>query len=162
MRQTKDRSQEITELAAAIGHLAMAGGNSVAVAESLTCGRIAQTLGEVPDASTWFRGGVIAYHIEAKHRLLGVPWGPVVSAACAEQMARGALEAVGARISVAVTGVGGPGPAEGQPAGTVFIGVSSASVTRSRQHVFTGTPAEVLELTTLHALTDLRALLLDA
>lgn len=162
MRQTNERSQEIAELAAAIGHLATASGESVAVAESLTCGRIAQALGAVPDASTWFRGGVIAYQIEAKHRLLGVPWGPVVSAACAEQMARGALEAVGARISVAVTGVGGPGPAEGHPAGTVFIGVSSASVTRSSHHDFTGAPAEVLELTTLHALKDLKTLLLDA
>lgn len=56
-----------------------------------------------------------------KFDLLGVPPGPVNTADCAVRMAHGAVAALAARIGVAVTGVGGPGPDEGVPAGTVHL-----------------------------------------
>ena len=64
--------------------------NNVAAAESLTSGRVAAQLGAAPEAAEWFRGGLVAYHDQVKHGLLGVPDGPVVCDRAARQMARGA------------------------------------------------------------------------
>ncbi len=151
----------MAELARRIGQLASADRMTVVVAESLTAGRIAQALGGAPDSSTWFGGGVIASQPITKYRLLGVQPGPVVSAECAEQMAKGVLESIGADASVAVTGVGGPGAEEGQPAGTVFISVGTRCGVRSFSYRFSGSPETVIALTTIRALTHLKNVLLD-
>lgn len=98
-------------------------GRTVATAESLTSGLIASRLGAGPSASEWFRGGVVAYQEPVKFDVLGVPEGPVVTAECAEQMARGVAKLLGADAAVAVTGVGGPDPDEGEEPGTVFVGI---------------------------------------
>lgn len=98
-------------------------GRTVATAESLTSGLIASRLGAGPQASEWFRGGVVAYQEPVKFDVLGVPEGPVVTAECAEQMARGVARLLGADAAVAVTGVGGPDPEEGEEPGTVYVGV---------------------------------------
>jgi nicotinamide-nucleotide amidase len=95
----------------------------VAAAESLTCGLLSSRLGAGPDASDWFRGAVVAYQEPVKFEVLGVPEGPVVTAECAEQMARGVADLLGAAAAVSVTGVGGPDPSEGEPPGTVYVGV---------------------------------------
>ncbi|POH60034.1 CinA family protein [Cryobacterium zongtaii] len=158
----EEQDVQISELAGRIGQLALADGLTVAVAESLTAGRIAQALGAAPESSTWFAGGVVAYQSETAYRLLGVSRGRVVCAQCSEQMARGVLDAVGADVSVSVTGVGGPGPQEGERAGTVFISVSSRCAVRTIRNQFPGSPSEVVNLTTLHALTNLKKLLLES
>ena len=98
-------------------------GLTVATAESLTSGLIATRLGAGPQASTWFRGTVVAYQSEVKHTVLEVPEGPVVTAECAEAMVRGVAGLLGADAGIAVTGVGGPDPEEGEPPGTVFVAV---------------------------------------
>lgn len=108
---------------AAIAEEARRAGLGVAVAESLTSGLIASRLGAGTDSATWFRGGVVAYHVEVKRAVLGVADGPVVTAECAEQMARRTAELFGADAVVAVTGVGGPDPEEGEPPGTVYVAV---------------------------------------
>jgi nicotinamide-nucleotide amidase len=95
----------------------------VAVAESLTSGLMASRLGAGEESSTWFRGGVVAYHLDVKHDLLDIPEGPVVTAECAEGMARRTAELLGAQAVVAVTGVGGPDPEEGEEPGTVYTAV---------------------------------------
>lgn len=139
------------------------------MAESLTCGLIASALGAASDASDWFRGGIAAYSSVVKFDLLGVEPGPVVRASCAEQMALGAARLLRADIAVATTGVGGPGPQEGYPAGTVFIAVAgpaapsnNASSGRAWRHRFVGTPREVLEQTLDAALRALAAALDDS
>lgn len=106
-----------------IAERAAARGMSVVTAESLTSGLIASRLGAGPDASTWFRGGVVAYQEPVKFDVLHVPEGPVVTAECAEQMARGAAALLGADAAVSATGVGGPDPSEGEEPGTVYVGV---------------------------------------
>lgn len=106
-----------------IARLAGERGLDVAAAESLTSGLLSSRLGAGPDASDWFRGAVVAYQEPVKFEVLGVPEGPVVTAECAEQMARGVAELLGASAAVSVTGVGGPDPAEGEPPGTVYVGV---------------------------------------
>ena len=83
-----DRAQR-TALAARIAELAGSAGVHIAVAESLTGGMLSSALVEAPGASTWFRGAVVAYTRDVKHRVLGVPPGPVVSAPAAAAMASG-------------------------------------------------------------------------
>lgn len=126
---------------------------SVAVAESLTSGSVGCHLGAAEDSSKWFRGGVIAYTPEVKFSVLGVEPGPVVTAECATQMARGVARLTGADVSVALTGVGGPGAEEGKPAGTVFIAVWSGQEPRVEEHHFDGDPAAVVRHSTRAALT---------
>lgn len=108
--------------------LLRARGLTVAVAESLTGGLVAATLVEVPGASAVLRGGVVAYAIEVKHEVLGVPTDLLeqhgaVSAECALAMADGVRRLLRADLGVATTGVAGPDPSEGHPVGTVHLAV---------------------------------------
>lgn len=143
-------------VAESIGELATARKVAIAVAESLTSGSITMCLGAATNAQQWFRGGVTAYTPETKVKVLGVSPGPVVTAQCATEMAQGVSRLTGATISVSVTGVGGPEPAEGKPAGTVFIAVWDGTTAHVEEHHFAGAPETVLEQTVLHALTLLR------
>ena len=99
-------------------------GQTLAVAESVTGGYLAGRLTAVPGASDVFRGGVIAYASDIKFGLLGVPRGPVVSELAAMAMADGVRETLGADVGLATTGVAGPDTQEGQPVGTVYLGVA--------------------------------------
>ena len=108
----------------AIARRLLARGATLAVAESVTGGLIASRLVNVAGASLWFRGGVVSYASDVKFDLLGVPHGPVVSVEAAEAMARGVQRVLGSDIALSVTGVAGPEEQDGQPAGTVFVGVA--------------------------------------
>ena len=108
----------------AIATRLLARGETLAVAESLTGGLIASRLVGVPGASSWFRGGVVSYASDVKFDLLGVPRGPVVSAEAATAMARGVQSLLGADVALSVTGVAGPDEQDGQPVGTVFVGIA--------------------------------------
>ena len=79
-----DESMEV-----AVATQLIARGLTLGVAESLTGGLIASRLVNVPGASTWFRGGVVAYHEQVKFDVLDVPVGPVVTEAAAAAMAEG-------------------------------------------------------------------------
>lgn len=124
----------------------------VCVAESLTSGRLANTVGAGEDASIWFAGGIVAYLTDVKERVLGVtPGTDPCSTACAEQLAVGALRLFDADICVSTTGVGGPGPEGGHPAGTVHLGWATASASGHRSLALVGDPEEVLEGSTTAA-----------
>lgn len=116
------------ELARFIVELLTARGQSVAVAESLTGGLVAAALTSVPGASVVVRGGIVAYATELKAALLGVSTdllarcGPV-DPGVAAVMAAGVRARLGATYGISTTGVAGPGPADGKPAGTVFIAI---------------------------------------
>jgi nicotinamide-nucleotide amidase len=99
-------------------------GLTLGAAESLTGGMVGMRLTDVPGASRVFRGSVVAYDSRVKHDVLGVPPGPVVSADAAQAMAAGARRVLGADVGIAATGVAGPAEQEGQPVGTVFLGLS--------------------------------------
>lgn len=124
----------------------------VCVAESLTSGRLANTVGAGGEASAWFAGGIVAYLTDVKERVLGViPGTDPCSSACAEQLAVGALRLFDADICVSTTGVGGPGPESGHPAGTVHLGWATASASGHRSLALAGDPEEVLESSTAAA-----------
>ena len=125
---------------------ALDNGMTVAVAESLTCGLLASTIGKAHDAGTWFAGGVVAYQTPTKQSVLGLPEGTdPVSPECAEQLAHAVRELMGADVGVSVTGVGGPGPEGGHPAGTVYVGWSADGETGSRLLALTGEPEDILD-----------------
>ena len=132
------------DLVGAVAQRAAEAGLRVVTAESLTCGSLATRLGAGPDAASWFGGGIIAYQEPIKFDLLGVDPGPVVTQRCAEQMAHGARRLFHADVAVSTTGVGGPGPSEGKPAGTVFLSVVSEQVVRNQELHFEGSAEEIL------------------
>ena len=91
---------------------------TLAVAESLTAGNVQAQIAGVSGASGYFLGGVTAYSIEEKVRLLGVNRAGAkkvncVSARVAEEMARGAADLFGADLAVATTGYAEPSAADG-------------------------------------------------
>jgi nicotinamide-nucleotide amidase len=139
-----------------VAKLAAEKGLTVAAAESLTSGLIAHRLGAGPNAADWFRGSVVAYQEPVKFEVLGVREGPVVTAECAEQMARGAARLLAADVAVSATGVGGPDPSEGKPAGTVFLAVTADGEVSVRELDLSGDPEEILQDTATHAIELLR------
>jgi nicotinamide-nucleotide amidase len=141
-----------TDRVVLIAELAVDRGLTVATSESLTSGTIAKLLGAGPDAAEWFRGGIVAYHETVKFDVLGVPEGPVVTAECAEQMAEGTRSLLGADVVVSATGVGGPDPSEGKPAGTVFVAVATPEGVTCRELSLDGEPDEVLARTAVECL----------
>ncbi|MGC5170604.1 CinA family protein [Microbacterium sp. DT81.1] len=121
-------------------------GLTVAVAESLTCGLLASTIGKAHDAGTWFAGGVIAYQTPTKESVLGLAEGTdPVSPESAEQLARGVRTLMDADVAVSVTGVGGPGSEGGHAAGTVYVGWCADGTTGNRLLTLSGEPEEILE-----------------
>ncbi len=124
-------------------------GKTLATAESCTGGLIGGMLTAVPGASAVYKGGVISYCNEIKHRLLGVPeellaqYG-AVSAPVAQAMALGAAQTLGADVAVSVTGLAGPGGDEfGNPVGRVYIGYWDATCGEAREFTFRGDREEV-------------------
>jgi nicotinamide-nucleotide amidase len=111
-------------------------GETMAVAESLTGGLVCATLVDVPGASATFRGGLIVYATDLKASLAGVSaalladQGPV-DGEVAVQLAEGARRRCGADWGLATTGVAGPEPQGGQPAGTVWIGIAGPAASPS-------------------------------
>jgi nicotinamide-nucleotide amidase len=116
----KETQRSLERDADLVGAALRHGGHTVAVAESLTGGLLASAFARASGSSVWFCGGIVAYSSAVKCDLLGVPEGPVVSEAAAVAMARGAGRLLGADVAVAVTGVGGPDPQDGEPPGTVW------------------------------------------
>ena len=98
---------------------------TLAVAESLTCGRVQARIGQISGASEFFLGGITTYSLEQKVKHLGVDRAAAaavnsVSVAVAEQMARGVCTLFGSDLGLATTGYAEPfDPAQGgaSPAG---------------------------------------------
>lgn len=91
---------------------------TLAVAESLTCGRVQAGVGAISGASEFFLGGITAYSLDEKVRHLGVNRAAAkkvnsVSAAVADQMARGVCRLFGSEVGVATTGYAEPSVADG-------------------------------------------------
>lgn len=142
----------------AIAELAKEHGFRVAAAESLTGGAVSSALAMGSEAAEWFHGCVVSYAPVVKFDVLGVTPGPLVSDRCATEMVEGAVRVLQADAAVSTTGAGGPGPEEGQPAGTVYVGIHVRGATSTRRLELPGDPGEVVESATEEAL----GLLLDA
>jgi nicotinamide-nucleotide amidase len=136
-------------------------GSTVAVGESLTGGMLAARLTDVVGASDVLRGGVVAYSLDAKERLLGVPREGLaqfgaVSAETAARMAMGARESLGATYGLSLTGVAGPDEQEGKPVGTVFAGLAGPDGVTTRLLRLPGDRPRVRTYAVVAALDALR------
>lgn len=152
----QDPADEFAGIAAEVARRAQAAGITIAAAESLTSGAITNTLGAAPDASEWLRGGVVAYAEEVKRDVLGVTADDITSAQCARELAAGVARLLGADAAVSVTGVGGPEPDDGEPAGSVYAAVAVGGDIRDAHFQFDGDPSEVVHATVRAALELLR------
>ena len=117
---------------------------SIATAESCTAGLLAAKITSIPGASSFFKGGIIAYQNDVKIDHLGVSKSLIkekteVCAEVVQQMAQGVRNKFSADFSVATSGYAGPtGGSELNPIGTVFIAISSKEKTISKRFVFLG------------------------
>jgi nicotinamide-nucleotide amidase len=137
-------------------------GLTLGVAESLTGGLIASRLVDVPGASGWFKGGVVAYDAAVKHAVLGVPAGPVVREEAAAHMAEGARRVLGADVGLGITGVAGPEEQEGVAVGTVFVGLALGDApTLTRAFRLPGDRPRIRQYSAISALDLLRRELLS-
>jgi nicotinamide-nucleotide amidase len=107
--------------------LCRARGLHIATAESCTGGLVAGALTEIAGASDVVERGFVVYSNAAKQTMLGVPASTLkrygaVSAETAKAMANGALKNSPADLSVAITGIAGPGGGSRQkPVGLVHF-----------------------------------------
>jgi nicotinamide-nucleotide amidase len=152
-------SDDDIELAQRIAELALDRGRIVAAAESVTAGSVATALAAGQSGTEWFAGSVVAYRTETKRRVLGVRAERVITRECAQEMAEGVIALTSAEVAVAITGVGGPDPEEGEPAGTVFICVGSVEHFTHAAHRFDGDAAQIVAQSTTAALEHLAAFL---
>lgn len=118
-------------------------GWTIGIAESLTGGLVTASLVSVPGASAHVRGGVVSYATDLKHSLLGVDaellaFHGAVHPEVARQMAEGVRRQTGSDVGVSTTGIAGPLSPDGQPVGTVHIGIVTPDRTAVHSSVLEG------------------------
>ncbi len=140
----------------AIAQLAKDHGFKVGAAESLTGGAVSSALAMGSEAADWYHGCVVSYGPSVKYDVLGVTPGPLVTERCALEMVTGVVKVLDVDAAVSTTGAGGPGPEEGEPAGTVHVGLYVRGEVTSHRLDLEGDPSEVVEAATEQALGLLR------
>lgn len=116
--------------------LARAAGARIATAESCTGGLISAALTDIPGSSDVVDRGFVTYSNAAKTEMLGVRPETLaahgaVSEEVAQEMAEGALARANATLTIAVTGIAGPGGSEHKPEGRVCFGLARQSGTHT-------------------------------
>lgn len=102
---------------------------TIAAAESLTAGLFMSELAGEPGISSVLAGGLIVYNEQVKVEQLGVNKKTldehgIVSSECAAALALKVQEKFNTHIGIGITGAAGPTPHDGEPAGTVWIGIA--------------------------------------
>jgi len=132
-----------------LGRILNQRGETVAVAESVTGGLVADTLTDSAGASTWFRGGIMAYSLDTKGfsgvRKPAIDRHGVVSEMVALGLAKGVRRKMGADWGIATTGVAGPGTLDGQPVGLACVATASPHGKRVRQISWPGERCQIKE-----------------
>jgi PncC family amidohydrolase len=123
---------------------------TVAVAESVTGGLIANRLTNVPGSSDYFIGGIVSYHPRIKVTQVGVPAATisrhgVVSKEVAIAMAEEIKKRFRTDIGLSATGVAGPAPIPPAPVGRVYIALASDKETDWKELNLQGTRNEIRE-----------------
>jgi nicotinamide-nucleotide amidase len=133
----------------------------LATAESCTGGMVATAITDISGSSGWFERGFVTYSNQAKTEMIGVPADLIdkhgaVSEQVARAMAEGALRNSRAQVSLAITGVAGPGGGtETKPVGMVCFAWSNRLETTAETHVFKGDREQIRVQAAAHALRGL-------
>jgi nicotinamide-nucleotide amidase len=139
----------------------------VVTAESCTGGMIAEALTSVAGSSSWFDRAYITYSYESKREMLGIHESTIqhhgsVSEECVSEMVLGALQQSHAQVSVACSGIAGPGGGTpDKPVGTVWLAWARQGcpeIVTKLMH-FEGDRQAVREKTTIAALEGVIAIL---
>lgn len=140
---------------------------TLATAESCTGGLLSGRIVNVSGVSDVFTEGFITYSNQAKQKYLHVnpqtllTYGEV-SEQTAREMAIGTINATGCDVSVAVTGIAGPGGGtEEKPVGLVYISCYIGGKTFVSEHRFKGSRNEVRERSVVAALDLIRRNILE-
>jgi nicotinamide-nucleotide amidase len=153
------------DLIALLARFMLKSGLRLATAESCTGGLIAAACTELAGSSDWFERGFVTYSNAAKTELLGVDAALIaghgaVSEPVARAMALGALANSAAQVSIAVTGVAGPGGGSpDKPVGTVWFGFGLPGGVETEMQRFDGDRRAVRTAALQHALTRVVELL---
>jgi len=137
-------------------------GQTLALAESLTGGLIASRLTAHAGFSDVFRGAVVPYHRDLKQSLLGAPDVPAVSEEMVKAMAEGVCATLDADVGIAVSGVAGPDPHEGQDPGALWIGIHLNGTSEAVNLTLPFDRERIRQFTCIMALNMLRTRLLAA
>ncbi len=127
------------DLADVTGHALGARGDTLALAESCTAGRLAAWVASIPGASAWLLEGAVVYSNAAKVRTCGVQQDTLdqhgaVSEAVARQLASGIRQRAGATWGIGITGIAGPGGGTpDKPVGTVHIALAGPDGTQDHR-----------------------------
>ena len=146
----------------AVGHALRERGLTLALAESCTGGTIAGRVTDVPGASDYLIGSVVAYSNQVKQDVLGVPEALLaahgaVSEPVARAMAEGVKERFGADFGLATTGIAGPtGGTPEKPVGLVFIACAGPNQMVCEQQTVLGTREQFKQRVSQMALNLLR------
>jgi nicotinamide-nucleotide amidase len=142
---------------------------TIATAESCTGGLLAARLTELPGASQYMRGAIVAYSNEAKITQAGVPAELIerhgaVSPEVAQALAEGARTRLGADVGVGITGIAGPGGGTPEkPVGLVCLSVAGPNASAlTRAVTLPGGRADVRDRATTVALHMVRRVLVEA
>lgn len=125
-----------------LGRLLTQQKKTIATAESLTGGKIAQILSAVPGASHYFKGSVVSYATETKISVLGlseelIKEHSVVSAEVAKEMAIAIKRIMKTDYAIATTGNAGPSKGDSDAEiGTVFIALATPDEVRVEEFDF--------------------------
>lgn len=156
-----------TTLEKAVVELLAANRLTVSTVESCTGGMLAARIINVPGVSDVYKSGYITYSNKAKRKILGVKKGLLekkgaVSEEVAREMAKGAALISKAEVTVAVTGVAGPGGGtQEKPVGLVYIACNVCGKISVKKYNFDGNRAKIRETTVSSALILMRQCILE-
>lgn len=145
------KTAQTAALEAKIGALLFEQKLNLATAESCTGGLISHRIVQVPGASEYFIGGIVAYAYEAKVKLLGVSWETLrkvgaVSSEVVLQMAEGVRKVLHTDLGLSVSCIAGPGGATpNKPVGTSWVALATPEGAWSWQHTLHGDRAANLQ-----------------
>lgn len=141
--------QTCRDLAGRVGEILMQANASLVTAESCTGGQVASVVTSIPGSSNWFDRGFVTYTNASKQEMLGVPARTLeqygaVSEQTVHAMALGALKNSHAQVSVAISGIAGPGGGStDKPVGTVCLAWARGSDVRTVTSLFGGDREQV-------------------
>lgn len=132
-------------------------GYTLSLAESITGGAVSACLVQIPGASRYFQGSIVAYSRKAKEELLEVPAQLIdkfgeVSEEVALHMALGAKKKFHSDLTLSTTGIAGPTTSPNKPVGMVAFGLLVGEKSQTFCHFFQGNREAIIEQTLQQAL----------